>query len=466
MKADPPERRPMSDVIQYIENNRDRYLDELKEFLRIPSISTDPQRKEDVKRAAEFVAGQLRDAGMQQVELFPTPGHPIVYGERLEDPSKPTVLVYGHYDVQPVDPIDLWEFGPFDPTVRNGELFARGAADDKGQVFIHFKSAEAYVKTEARLPLNLKYFIEGEEEVGSPHLDEFIEAHKDLLKADVVVVSDTTMFARGIPSLCYGLRGLVYLQIDLSGPNQDLHSGSFGGTVANPAFVLAQMLASLKDDQGRVTIPHFYEDVRELTERERQEFAALPFDEPTYRRDLGVRELSGEEGYSPLERVWARPTFEINGLLSGFTGEGAKTVLPSKAMAKVSMRLVPDQKPEKIEELFENHIRAIAPRSVDVKVTRMHGGKAWVASLDHPALVAAANALEKGFGRRPVFQREGGSIPVVATFAERLNIPSVLMGIGLPDENAHAPNEKLDLGNFYAGIKSSAYFLEEFAAGV
>ena len=453
----------MNDVIKYIEKNQNRFLDELKDFLRIPSISTDAEKKEEVGRAADFVADQLGKAGMQKIEIFQTPGHPLVYGQRIEDEEKPTVLVYGHYDVQPVDPIELWESAPFQPTIRDGELYARGAADDKGQIFIHFKSAEAYTETRQQLPLNLKYLIEGEEEVGSPHLDQFIESHQDLVKADVVMVSDSTMFARGVPSIGYGLRGLVYLQIDMRGPSQDLHSGSFGGTVANPAFELSRMLASMKNDKGRIAIPHFYDDVRDLTERERKEFASLPFDESAYKADLGVDELAGEEEFSPLERVWARPTFEVNGLLSGFTGEGAKTVLPSRAMAKVSMRLVPDQDPLKIEDLVEKHLEAIAPRSVEIKVTRMHGGKPWVASLDHPALVAASNALEKGFGRRPVFQREGGSIPVVATFSELLNIPTVLMGIGLPDENAHAPNEKLDLGNFYGGIRSAAYFLDEFS---
>lgn len=453
----------MKDVIQYIDENRDRYLNELKEFLKIPSISTDPEKKGDVEKAAAFVADQLKRAGMEKVDIFPTEGHSIVYGERREDETKPTVLVYGHYDVQPVDPIELWHTGPFEPTVRGGELFARGAADDKGQIFIHFKSVEAYMRTRQQLPLNIKYLIEGEEEIGSVHLDSFIESHQDLLKADVVMVSDTTMFARGVPSICYGLRGLVYFQIDVQGPKQDLHSGSFGGTVANPAFVLSQMLASMKDENDTITIPHFYDDVRDLAERERKEFASLPFDEGAYKKELGVKELLGEKGFSPLERVWARPTFELNGLLSGFTGEGAKTVLPSRAMAKVSMRLVPDQQPETIEPLFEKHIQSIAPPSVEVNVTRMHGGKPWVASLDHPALVAVADAIEKGFGRRPIFQREGGSIPVVATFAELLDIPSVLMGIGLPDENAHAPNEKLDLGNFHGGIKSAAYFLDEFS---
>ncbi len=452
----------MSKVIEYIDANRERYLEELNEFLRIPSISTAAEHEADVKRAAEYVRSQLQRAGMQRAEVYPTAGHPVVYGERIEDPGLPTVLVYGHYDVQPVDPLNLWESGPFDPQVRNGRLWARGAADDKGQMFIHFKSAEAYSQTEGRLPVNLKFLIEGEEEIGSPHLEEFLRQNLEMLSADTVVISDTTMFAKGVPSIAYGLRGLCYLQVDVEGPKQDLHSGSFGGPVPNPAFVLAQILAALKDDQDRITIPGFYDDVVELTDRERKEFASLPFDEDAYKRDLGVRELAGEAGYTPLEQLWARPTLEINGLLSGFTGEGAKTVLPSKAMAKVSLRLVPNQDYHRVEELFEKYVQQLAPPTVKLKVTGMHGGKPWVAALDHPALRAAAKAVERGFGKRPVFQREGGSIPIVSTFSELLGTPCVLMGIGLPDENAHAPNENLDLGNFFNGIKSSAYFMELF----
>ena len=453
----------MKEVIEYIEQNHERYLEELNEFLRIPSVSTDPANKKDMGKAAEFVAQQLKKAGMEKVDIFPTEGHPIVYGERIVDREKATLLVYGHYDVQPVDPIELWKSGPFEPTIRQGELYARGAADDKGQVFIHFKSAEAFINTQSQLPVNVKYLIEGEEEVGSPHLDQFIEEHQGLLKADVVMISDTTMFARGVPSICYGLRGLVYFQLDLQGAMTDLHSGSFGGAVVNPAFELSKILAQMKDESGRVTIPHFYDEVRELTEKERQQYARLPFDDAAYMQDIGIQEFSGEEGYSPLERLWARPTFEVNGLASGFSGEGAKTVLPAKAMAKVSMRLVPDQDPDKIADLFDDYVRSLTPSTVELKVTRMHGGKPWVAPLEHPALVAASEAIKKGFGKEPVFQREGGSIPVVATFAELMNIPSVLMGIGLPDENAHAPNEKLNLDNFYGGIKSAAYFLDELS---
>jgi acetylornithine deacetylase/succinyl-diaminopimelate desuccinylase-like protein len=451
----------MQDVIDHIERNSERYLEELKAFLRIPSISTDASRKEDMDSAAEFVAQQLRGAGMSRVEICPTGGHPVVLAEHVTDPAKPTVLVYGHYDVQPVDPIDLWESGPFEPTVRHGELYARGAADDKGQILIHFKSAEAFKEVGRPLPVNLKYLIEGEEEIGSPNLDGFIERNLARLKCDAVLISDTTMFARGIPSICYGLRGLAYLEIHIQGPNRDLHSGSFGGPVHNPAEVLAGILASMKDGNGRVTIPHFYDDVVPLTERERREWAALPFDEKTYKADLGVDALNGEKGFTPLEQLWGRPTLEINGMLSGFTGEGAKTVLPASAMAKVSMRLVPNQTPAKMEKLFEEYVRSAAPNTVKVRVENLHGGRAWVAALDHPALQAAAGALEKAFGTLPVFQREGGSIPIVATFSELLRVPSVLIGFGLPDENAHAPNEKLDLGNFHAGIKASAYFFDE-----
>ncbi len=451
----------MDKVINYIEGNSERYLDELREFLRIASISADKGRREDIHQAAEFVASQLKQAGIGTVEIHPTAGNPLVYGEATVDASKPTVLIYGHYDVQPVDPVELWESGPFEPTVRNGRIYARGASDDKGQMLVHFKSIEALRKVNGSLPLNLKFVIEGEEEIGSPNLDQFIGRNRDRLKCDVVLISDTAMFARGVPSICNGLRGLAYMEVRLQGPKGDLHSGSFGGPVHNPAAVLVEILASMKDEHGKVTIPHFYDDVVPLGTRERQEWAALPFDVEEYKRELGVEALNGEEGYTPLEQLWARPTLEINGLLSGFTGEGAKTVLPARAMAKVSMRLVPNQDPGKIEKLFEAYVREVAPASVKVQVKNLHGGRPWVASLDHPALVCAANAIEKAFGKRPVFQREGGSIPIVATFSELLGAPSVLMGFGLPDENAHAPNENLDLGNFYGGIKSSAYFLDE-----
>jgi acetylornithine deacetylase/succinyl-diaminopimelate desuccinylase-like protein len=450
-------------VVDYINVHRDKYVEELKQYLAIPSISALPQHQPDVRHAAEWSAEHMRGIGLENVRLIETEGNPIVYGEWLNAPNAPTILFYGHYDVQPVDPVELWESPPFDATVREGEIYARGAADDKGQVFMHFKAIEAHMKQAGSLPLNIKVFLEGEEEVGSVHLDQFVRDNKQLLAADVVVISDSAMFARDVPSICYGLRGLVYYQIDLRGTRTDLHSGVFGGAMANPAFVLAQILAQLKDRSGRIKIAGFYDDVRELTEAERAEWRKLPFDEKKYRKEWGAPKLTGESGYTVLERVWGRPTVEVNGLLSGFTGEGPKTVIPAVAMAKVSMRLVPDQDPDKIAKQFEAHIEKIAPSTVELKLTRLHGGKPWMAEFDSPYVRAAGRAIEKGFGKAPVFTREGGSIPVVATFQEELGIPSVLFGVGLPDENAHAPNEKLDLGNFHGGIIASAHLYEEIA---
>ena len=453
----------MNEVVDFINVNRDRYVDELKQYLAIPSISALPQHAADVRRAAEWTAEALRSAGLDNVRLIDTPGNPVVYGEWTHAPGKPTILYYGHYDVQPVDPVDLWTSPPFEATVRDGEIYARGAADDKGQVFMHVKAVEAFLKKAGNLPCNIKFFIEGEEEVGSVHLDEFVRTHKAELAADVVVISDSPMFDRGIPSICYGLRGLAYFQIDLRGTRSDLHSGSFGGAVANPAMVLAQVLAQMKDRSGRIKTPGFYDDVRELSEAERAEWKRLPFSETKYRKELGAPKLFGESGYSTLERVWARPTFEVNGLLSGFTGDGAKTVLPAVAMAKVSMRLVPDQHPDKIADLFQAYLEKITPKTVELKLTRMHGGKPWMTEFDNKYVRAAGRAIEQGFGKAPVFNREGGSIPVVSTFQQELGLPSVLFGIGLPDENAHAPDEKLDLGNFHNGIIASAYLYNEIA---
>jgi acetylornithine deacetylase/succinyl-diaminopimelate desuccinylase-like protein len=453
----------MNQVVDYINLHRDRYVDELKQYLAIPSISALPEHAPDVRRAAEWTADAIRSAGMENVRLIETPGNPVVYGDWLHAPGKPTILYYGHYDVQPVDPVNLWTSPPFEATVRDGEIYARGAADDKGQVFMHIKAVEAFMKTAGRLPLNFKFMIEGEEEVGSENLDNFVLSHKDELAGDVVVISDSPMFDRGVPSICYGLRGLAYFQIDLRGTKSDLHSGSFGGAVANPAFVLASVLAQMKDRGGRVKIPGFYDDVRPLSDAERAEWKKLPFNETRYRKELGAPRLFGESGYTTLERVWARPTFEVNGLLSGFTGEGAKTVLPAVAMAKVSMRLVPDQHPAKIAELFEAHLKKICPKTVELKVTRMQGGKPWMTEFDNKYVRAAGRAIERGFGKTPVFNREGGSIPVVSTFQEALGLPSVLFGVGLPDENAHAPDEKLDLGNFHSGIIASSFLYEEIA---
>jgi acetylornithine deacetylase/succinyl-diaminopimelate desuccinylase-like protein len=454
----------MDKVIDFININRDRYLEELKALLAIPSISALPEHAADVTRCAEWCADEMRRIGLQNVRLIPTPGNPVVYGDWLGAQNAPTILFYGHYDVQPVDPLDLWLSPPFEATIRDGEIYARGSADDKGQVFMHFKAVEAHMKQSGELPVNIKFILEGEEEVGSAHLDDFIRAHKDELRADVVVISDSPMFARGVPSMCYGLRGLVYFQIDLRGSSTDLHSGSFGGAVANPGFVLAQMLAQMKDRSGRIKIPGFYDDVVPLLDAERKAWESLPFNEKQYKKAFGIPKVFGETGYSTLERTWARPTFEVNGLLSGFTSEGAKTVLPAVAMAKVSMRLVPNQDPDKIARLFEDHVASITPKTMELKITRMHGGKPWMTSYDNPFVQAAGRAIERGFGRKPVFTREGGSIPVVSTFQEELGLPSVLFGVGLPDENAHAPNEKLDVGNFHNGIIASAILYQEIAS--
>lgn len=451
----------MEKIFDFINVNRDRYVDELTSYLAIPSVSALPQHKADVRRCAEWTGEEMRRIGLQNVRLEETPGHPIVYGEWLGAEGAPTILFYGHYDVQPVDPLNLWSSPPFEATVRDGEIYARGSADDKGQVFMHFKAVEAHIKQHGRLPVNMKFLIEGEEEVGSANLDRYIDAHKAQLAADVVVISDSPMFDRGVPSICYGLRGLAYFQVDMRGTKSDLHSGSFGGAVANPAMVLAQTLAQMKDRGGRIKIPGFYDDVVELLPEERAEFAKLPFNEKKYRQELGAPKLFGETGYTTLERVWGRPTFEVNGLLSGFTGDGAKTVLPAVAMAKVSMRLVPNQDPKKTGDLFEAYIKKIAPKTVELSITRMHGGKPWMTAFDNPYVRAAGRAIEKGFGQTPVFNREGGSIPVVATFQEELGLPCVLFGVGLPDENAHAPDERLDLGNFHNGIIASAYLYQE-----
>ena len=451
----------MNNVIDFINTNRDRYVDELKQYLAIPSISALPDHADDVKECAVWTADELKRVGLENVRLIDTPGNPVVYGDWLHATGAPTILFYGHYDVQPVDPLDEWESPPFEATVREGEIYARGAADDKGQIFMHFKAIEACLTQNGRLPANIKLVLEGEEEVGSEHLDGFIRGHRGELDASVVVISDSPMFDRGVPSICYGLRGLTYCQIDLRGTTTDLHSGSFGGAVANPAFVLAQVLGRMKDRGGRVKIPGFYTDVRPLRDAERAEFAKLPFNERRYRTELGAPKLFGERGFTTLERVWGRPTFEVNGLLSGFTGDGAKTVIPAVAMAKISMRLVPDQDPDTIADLFEAYATKVAPKTVELTLTRMHKGKPWMTEFDNPFVQAASRAIEKGFGRRPVFNREGGSIPVVSTFQEVLGLPSVLFGIGLPDENAHAPNEKLDLSNFHNGVIASSVLYEE-----
>ena len=394
----------MNAVIDFVHTNRDRYLEELKEFLAIPSVSALPEHANDVADAARWTAAELERIGLEHVRLIETPGNPVVYADWLHAGSDvSTILFYGHYDVQPVDPIDEWVTPPFEATVREGEIYARGAADDKGQIFMHFKAVEAFLRQEGTLPVNIRFILEGEEEIGSKHLDGFVREQAASLSADVVVISDSPMLDRGVPSLCYGLRGLAYLQIDLRGTKTDLHSGSFGGAVANPAFVLAQVLSQMKDRRGRVKIPGFYDDVRPISDAERLEFAKLPFNERQYRRELGAPKLFGEKGFTTLERVWCRPTFEVNGLQSGFTGEGAKTVIPATAMAKVSMRLVPDQDPDRVSDAFEVYFAKVVPKTVESAVRRLHTGKPWMTDLDNPFVRAAGRAIEAGFRRAPVF---------------------------------------------------------------
>ncbi|HZN55604.1 MAG TPA: dipeptidase [Candidatus Polarisedimenticolaceae bacterium] len=455
----------MSATAAYVRENRDRYLEELKDVLRIPSVSTDPRRAGEVRRAAEWVRDRLARAGCTKTAIHETARHPIVYGEWLGAPGRPTILVYGHYDVQPEDPVELWATPAFSPTIRDGRLYARGACDDKGQFIIHVNAFEAHLKTGGRCPVNVKFLIEGEEEIGSPNLEPFIASHKSLLACDAVVVSDTAMFDKKTPSIVHGLRGLSYIQIDVRGTARDLHSGTFGGAVINPAFALAHIIAQLKDAKGKVRIPGFYDRVRKLNARERRAFQKLPHSDAAFRKSIGAKVLFGEPGYTTLERIWARPTLEVNGIWGGFTGEGAKTVIPAEAHAKVSMRLVPAQRPKEIVAKATAFIKKIAPKSVDVTVQHIHSGEGWLAETDHLALQAASRAVKKAFGKTPVFTREGGSIPVVATFDRVLRVPSVLMGIGLHDDNLHAPNEKIDLDNFFSGNEAAAYLMEELGAG-
>lgn len=443
---------------------RDRHLDQLKQWLRIPSVSTDPERAGEVRRAAEWLRSRLAEAGCGVAEIHDTAGHPIVYGEWMGAPGKPTILVYGHYDVQPEDPIEQWDSPPFEPTVRDGRVYARGASDDKGQVIAHVNALEAHLDAAGTCPVNVKFLIEGEEEIGSPNLEPFLAAERDKLACDAVVISDTAMFSPKIPSVCCGLRGLAYLEVEVRGSGRDLHSGSFGGAVINPANALTQMLAALKDKKGRVTIPGFYDDVRRPAKAERETYRKLPHKDSTFRKAIGAPELSGEKGYSTLERIWTRPSLDINGVWGGFTGEGAKTVIPAVAKAKVSMRLVPGQRPADIERKFKRYMKKLAPDAVKVTVKDLHGGEPWVADPSHPALRAAGRALERAFGSEAVFVREGGSIPIVASFARVLKVPCVLMGFGLNDDNLHAPNEKLELLNFHRGNDAAAYLLDELGS--
>ncbi|MBI3004477.1 MAG: dipeptidase [Ignavibacteriales bacterium] len=451
----------MEKILSFVESNKERYLSELKDFLAIPSVSSQSEHNKDTRACAEWVADQMRVVGMNNVQIFETPGHPVVYCDWLAAPGKPTVLFYGHYDVQPVDPVNLWTSPPFEATIRGENLYARGSADDKGQVYVHLKAIESYMKNSGNLPVNIKMIIEGEEEVGSANLDNFVKSHKDLLKADLVLISDSAMFAKGVPSVCYGLRGLAYMEVEVTGSKSDLHSGSFGGSVHNPIQALSEMISMLHDKNGRVAIKGFYDDVRPLSKAERAAYKKLPWNDKKYAKDLGVNQLYGEKGYTTLERLWARPTLECNGIWGGYTGEGAKTVLPAKAFAKISMRLVPDQSSDKAAKLFEQQIKRIARKTVDVKVRALHGGEPAITPIESPGVQAAVAALQKGFGKKPLYQREGGSIPIVVQFKRILGLDTVLLGFGLPDENAHAPDEHINLDNFFGGIRTSIHFYNE-----
>lgn len=448
---------------EYLQQHKDRFLDELLDLLRIPSVSADSTKKEDVRRAAEYVRESLEKAGTDRAELHETAGHPIVYGEKTVDPALPTVLVYGHYDVQPADPLDLWTSPPFEPVIKDEKIYARGSCDDKGQFFMHVKAFEAMVAT-GSLPCNVKFMIEGEEEVGSPNLEIFVKANREKLKADVILVSDTSMIANDVPSIDTGLRGLSYLEVQVVGPNRDLHSGVYGGAVVNPINALAKMIAALHDEQGRITIPGFYDEVLDLPTEERQLLAQAPFDEAAYRADLGVTDTAGEAGYSTTERASIRPTLDCNGIWGGYTGEGAKTVLPSKASAKISMRLVPNQSSETITELFTKHFRSLAPAGVTVTVTPHHGGEPYLTPLDSEAYRAAEAALEESFGKRPVPTRGGGSIPIMSLFERELGLKTVLMGFGLDSDAIHSPNEHYGLFNFFKGIETIPLFYKHYAA--
>ena len=459
-----PKERTVETVIDHIDRNRDRYVRELIELVKIPSISSSSKHRLDVRRCAEYLQHELERIGVRKTRLFETDGHPVVYAEWTENAGAPTVLIYGHYDVQPVDPLDQWVTPPFEPDVRNGRLYGRGTVDDKGQVFAHLKAVEAWLQQTGTLPLNLKFLFEGEEEIGSANLDGFLRDNAALVRSDCVVVSDTPMLARGLPSICYGLRGLAYLQVDVRACASDLHSGSFGGVIGNPLHALVHILDQLKDQSGRIRVPGFYDKVLPLESDERAALAALPFVEQQVLTDTGAQALLGEEGYTTLERLWARPTLDLNGIWGGFIEEGAKTVIPATAHAKLSMRLVPEQDPAVISTAAASYLRSLAPAWATVDVQVLHGGQSWYDPHTDPTFDLAAAALCKGFGvERIAYIREGGSIPFVRTIADATHRPCLLIGFGLPDECAHAPNEWLDLDNYHKGIRSSAYLYDELS---
>lgn len=451
----------MEKVQSYIQSNKERFLEELFDLIRIPSVSSIADHKPDMHKAAEYWKQSILKAGADRAEIFQTPGNPVVYGEKIIDPTLPTVLVYAHYDVMPVDPIEKWITPPFEPQVRDGKIYARGADDDKGQGFIHAKAFEAMVKTDS-LPCNVKFMIEGEEEIGSPNLGKFCEEHKEMLASDIILVSDTSMIAKDIPSITSGLRGLSYVEVEVTGPGHDLHSGLFGGAVANPANILAKMIASLHDENNHITIPGFYDDVEVVSLEERAEMGKAPFNLENYKQALKLKEIWGEHGYTTNERTGIRPTLDVNGIWSGYTGEGAKTVLPSKAFAKISMRLVPHQDHHKITELFSNHFKAIAPPYVTVEVKALHGGQGYVSPTNTPAYKAASKAYETTFGKKPVPVRSGGSIPIISTFEQVLGKKTILMGFGLESDAIHSPNENYPVEMFFKGVETIPYFYKYY----
>jgi len=457
----------MNTVKNYIDENKERFLDELFELLRIPSISADPKHKDDIRKTAELVKDHFDKIGMENTEICETPGYPVVYAEKIIDEELPTILVYGHYDVQPADPIELWDTEPFEPVVKktkvhpDGAVFARGASDDKGQMFMHVKALEAMLKTD-QLPCNVKVIIEGEEEVGSENLGWFVERNIERLKNDVILISDTSMISNEVPSITTGLRGLSYVEVKVTGPNRDLHSGVYGGAVANPINVLSRMIASLQDEDKRITIPGFYDKVKDYTEEERAKMAEAPFDQKAYNEDLDIAKEEGEKGYSTLERTSIRPTLDVNGIWGGYIGEGAKTVLPSEAQAKISMRLVPNQDWHEISKLFKDHFESIAPESVKVEVNIHHGGQGYVTPIDSIEYEAASKAIEESYGKTPIPQQSGGSIPIVALFEEKLKSKTILMGFGLHSDVIHSPNENYGLFNFYKGIETIPLYYKHF----
>jgi acetylornithine deacetylase/succinyl-diaminopimelate desuccinylase-like protein len=448
-------------IHDYIESNKDRFLSELFELLRIPSVSADSKHKDDVRKAAEYVSQKLKDAGADKVEICETKGHPIVYGEKITNPSFPTVLVYGHYDVQPADPMNLWDSPPFEPVIKNGNIYARGSCDDKGQVYMHIKAFEAMMKLDL-ISCNLKFMIEGEEEVGSDNLGMFVKENKAKLTADVILISDTSLISLEHPSITVGLRGLSYMEVEVTGPNRDLHSGVYGGGVANPINILSKMIASLHDENGRVTIPGFYDNVADLSANERKALNDAPFDLNEFKKELGIDDVLGEKGHTTLERTGTRPTLDVNGIWGGYTGEGAKTVLPSKATAKISMRLVPNQTNEETTTLFTKYFLSIAPTYVKVKVTALHGGEPAVTSTSSVAYKAASDAFMDVWGKEPIPTRDGGSIPIVSLFKKELGLDSVLMGFGLNSDSIHSPNEHYGIKNFLMGIETIVTFYKFF----